>query len=75
MNHEIDIKALAVRKIYIPKETGPDEFGEKASLLARDVFRPLIELGHERRLSKFYQRRKLGVFTWFNRLGRSHTIQ
>ena len=63
MNHEIDIKALAVRKIYIPKETGPDEFGEKQSLSAWDVFRPLVELGHERRLSKFYQRRKLGVFT------------
>ena len=63
MNHEIDIKALAVRKIYIPKETGPDEFGEKASLLLDDILESLQELGHERRLDQFFERRKLGVFT------------
>ena len=63
MNHEIDIKALAVRKIYIPKETGPDEFGEKQSLLLDDILESLQELGHERRLDQFFERRKLGVFT------------
>ncbi len=47
--------------MHIPKETGPDEFGEKASLLVEDAFGPLLELGHERRLSEFYRRRKLGV--------------
>ena len=61
MNDEIDIKALAVRNMHIPKETGPDEFGEKASLLVEDAFGPLLELGHERRLGEFYRRRKLGV--------------